>query len=833
MRKHCFLVLTIVAMVVVAQAQTLQTPQQFLGWEIGTKFTRHHQILDYCKYVAATKPNMVQYESYGKTNEGRDLVLLTISSAENMSNLQRIKTNNLALAGLAKTDAAPNTNTPTIVWLSYNVHGNEPSSSEAALLTLHTLADNAKPEVQEWLKNTVVIIDPCLNPDGRDRYVNWYNSMVGKNFNANPQTREHIEPWPGGRSNHYNFDLNRDWAWQTQVETKQRIAKYLQWMPQVHVDFHEQGFNEPYYFAPAAEPFHEVITPWQRNFQTQIGKNNAKYFDANGWLYFTKERFDLFYPSYGDTYPTYNGAIGMTYEQGGIRAGLGIVTEDADTLTLVQRAQHHYTTGLSTVETASKNAKQLLTEFKQYFDNNIAAKGVTYKTYIITTDNQSKLQAFEKMLQQNGIAFGVANTTNVKAVNFANLKEENINLKKYSIAVSMQQPRGSMATVLLEPRGNLSDSNTYDITAWALPYAFGVDAYAVKEALTVNAKPIQGNMPTVVPVSAYGYALRYGNLNSVKALAYLLKNGVKVKVSSKSFTIGNNNFDRGTLIILQAGNNNVHEHLQAAHRKFDADIVPLNSGFVDKGADFGSSDVAVVHAPKIAMLSGEQTSSLGAGEIWNYFDQLVDYPVSVFNAADFARVNLKEYHVLIIPDGNYRNLGDKAVADKLKDFARSGGTIVALENAVSQMAAGDWGIKAKDSKDEKEKADDYGAIKKYADRERSYLNNSIPGAIFKVDIDDTHPLGYGLGNVYYTLKQDDNIFQFMKDGWNVGVLKKDSYVAGFAGINVKAKLKDGLLFGVSEYGQGNVVFLTDNPLFRLFWENGKMLFANAVFMVGK
>jgi hypothetical protein len=206
--------------------------------------------------------------------------------------------NNLRLANLARDRAAAiEENAPAIVWLSYNVHGNETSSSEAAMLTLYELVNPAVAKTKEWLKNTVVIIDPCLNPDGRDRYINWFNSVVGKNYNPQRIAREHREPWPGGRSNHYNFDLNRDWAWQTQVESQQRIKIYNQWMPQVHVDFHEQGINEPYYFAPAAEPFHEVITPWQREFQTTIGKNHAKYFDANGWLYFTKERFDLFQPT--------------------------------------------------------------------------------------------------------------------------------------------------------------------------------------------------------------------------------------------------------------------------------------------------------------------------------------------------------------------------------------------------------------------------------------------------------------------------------------------------------------------------------------------------------
>ena len=250
-------------------------------------------------------------------------------------------------------DKPADINSPAIVWLSYNIHGNEPASTEAAMKVLYALVDPSNAETKQWLQNVVVVIDPCQNPDGRDRYVNWYNNAVGKNFNADPQSREHDEPWPYGRTNHYNFDMNRDWAWQTQKEMQQKLKLYNDWLPQVHVDLHEQEYDAPYYFAPAAQPYHEVITQWQRDFQVQIGKNNAKYFDANGWLYYTKQIYDLFYPSYGDTYPTYSGAIGMTYEQGGIDAGLGIKTSTGDTLTLTDRIAHHYTASMSTIEVSA------------------------------------------------------------------------------------------------------------------------------------------------------------------------------------------------------------------------------------------------------------------------------------------------------------------------------------------------------------------------------------------------------------------------------------------------------------------------------------------------
>jgi len=284
----------------------VQSPGDFLGYKLGTRYTPHFKIVNYFNYLADKLPGTVKLLQYGETNEGRPLIVAFISAQENIQNLENIRKNNLRLANMALDKMAPVENAPVIVWLSYNVHGNETSSSEAAMKTIYDLVNTDNASAKDWLKNTVVVIDPCINPDGRDRYVNWFNSVVGKNYNPRLDAREHREPWPGGRTNHYNFDLNRDWAWQTQVESRQRLKLYRQWMPQIHVDYHEQGINNPYYFAPAAQPYHEIITPWQREFQLSIGKNNAKYFDQNGWLFFTKEIFDLYYPSYGDTYPIYN-----------------------------------------------------------------------------------------------------------------------------------------------------------------------------------------------------------------------------------------------------------------------------------------------------------------------------------------------------------------------------------------------------------------------------------------------------------------------------------------------------------------------------------------------
>src|SRR5690606_32120602 len=438
--------------------------------------------------VAEAVPSMVKMQQYGETNEHRPLYLAYISVAENISNMENIRQNNLRLANLSLDKAAPVENTPALVWLSYNVHGNETSSSEAALLTLYELVDPKNTQTKEWMKNTLIIMDPCVNPDGRDRYVNWFNSVVGTRYNPIPDAREHREPWPGGRTNHYNFDLNRDWAWQTQVESQQRMKEYNRWMPQVHVDFHEQSINSPYYFAPAAEPYHEVITKWQRDFQVTIGKNNAKYFDQEGWLYFTRERFDLFYPSYGDTYPVYNGSIGMTYEQaGGGSAGLGIITADEDTLTLYDRAIHHFTTSISTIEISSQNAASLVKEFRKYFNDAVSGSIGEYKSYIIKNkpEDAERIKSLISLLDKNGIQYGTGKG-NGKGFDYQTGKEANFSIADGDLVIPASQPRAAMVKVLFEPDPKVADSATYDITAWALPYAYGVTAFASKQSFSTG-----------------------------------------------------------------------------------------------------------------------------------------------------------------------------------------------------------------------------------------------------------------------------------------------------------------------------------------------------------
>jgi len=394
------------------------------------------------------------------------------------------------------------------------------------------------------LENTIVIIDPCLNPDGRDRYANWYNQNTTIPYNTDINSREHKEPWPGGRANHYLFDLNRDWAWLTQIESQLRLKEYQKWLPHVHVDFHEQGIDEPYYFAPAAEPYHEVITDWQREFQGMIGKNNAKYFDENGWLYFTKEIFDLLYPSYGDTYPTYLGAIGMTYEQaGGGVADLGIINSEDKNLTLVDRVKHHTVSGISTVEISALNSEKLNIEFKNFFKN----KNSINTTYILNGD-KDKIKQLSNFLMKHEIEFYSTNTQKVNAFSYNENKSISYTTKQADIVVPTSQSRRKLVDVLFERTTKLSDSVTYDITAWSLPYVYGLNAYLTEKEVEKLDYEISTKYNSI-DKNAIAYASVWNEIDDAKFLSSLLINNIKVRYNKKDIQTGDLFLSKGSMII--------------------------------------------------------------------------------------------------------------------------------------------------------------------------------------------------------------------------------------------------------------------------------------------
>ncbi len=842
MRK-LFVTILLVGAGVYVNGQSLQSPEEFLGYPPGERFTRHHRVVEYYEHVASIMPN-VRIEQYGETNEYRPLIVAYVSSRENFDRLEEIRLNNLRRAGLA--EGAVIEEEIAIVWLSYNVHGNESSSTEASMQTLYELANTSNPKTQQWLENSVVILDPCINPDGRDRYVNYYNQFGPKVPNPNLDGKEHREPWPGGRANHYLFDLNRDWAWLTQVETKQRIALYNRWMPHVHVDYHEQNLNNPYYFPPAAQPFHEIITPWQREFQDLIGQNHAKYFDENGWIYFTKEAFDLFYPGYGDTYPIFNGAIGMTYEKGGGgRAGLQARMSNGDTVKLSDRILQHHTTGLSTVEVSSVNAGRLVREFGNFYSSALNNPAATYKTYVVKgTNHPDKLKALTGWLDKHNITYGHASSENRRLTGFSYQTGNSVpvTISANDIVLSAYQAKSNLLTVLFEPQSRLVDSLTYDISAWAVPYVYDLEAYALKERIDVTTHHFEAKeFVKVEPNSkTYAYIGKYESLQDVKWLAWILKKGVKARVALKEFSIKGISYPMGTMIALRWDNEYLEkfdELMGEASEKFARSTTKVQSGLVGRGKDFGSRWYRLIEAPNIGVLGGSQVRSVDFGEVWFYFENEIEYPVTVIDTEYFNKIDLDNYDVLVIPGGSYRIFNEEK-RKELTEWIGNGGRLVIMSKALESFVDTDEFSLKKYASDEarydaekkEQELKEKEILSRFEDERRNRANG-MPGAIYKVQMDSSHPLAFGYSNTYHTLKRSSDRYAYLEDGGNVGVIESSaSLVSGFVGLKIKESIGETLVFGYEKMGDGSVVYMVDNPLFRTFWYSGKMIFGNAVFI---
>jgi hypothetical protein len=837
-----------------ASAGPLLAPGQFLGYALGSRFTPHSEVLRYAAHVVAHTPAKMRIQRYGSTYENRPLEVVLVASPENFPRLDNIRRGNLARIGLGATgDKAPANvgSQPAVVWLSYNVHGNEAVSTEAFMQVLYELADPQNAETQNLLRNTVLLLDPCVNPDGRERYVQWYNRVQQQTPNASIYAWEHHEPWPGGRYNHYFFDLNRDWAWQTQQESRQRIQLYNQWMPQVHADFHEMGPESPYYFSPAAKPYHADVTPFQRKFQGTIGDYNRAIFDKNNWLYFTRETYDLFYPSYGDTWPTFNGAIGMTYEQGGGgRAGLGIIKADGDTLTLVQRISHHHAASLATLRAATEHHDELLTNFGKYYDDAQKKPQGDYKTFVVSGSNRpGQLRAFTDYLERQGIRYGYAGKgSSARGFSYLSGKDESVKLETNDVVISMYQPKSTLVKVLFEPRPALEDSLTYDITAWALPYSFGLKSYALKQRLDV--KPATATAPKTVVSSngqtagtatPYAYVARWNSLPDVRFLSQLLQKKVKVRVTQRPFEAGGQKYGPGSLIITRSGNESLGARFdQLVRAQADSAGIQLqavSSGFATAGTDIGSEYVHGISRPNVAVVAGDNVSATAFGEVWHFFEQQLGYPVTVLGTDYLRSVPLGKFDVLILPDGDYDDLfGNERQQESLKAWVRGGGRLIAMEGAAAFLAnKKDFLLKTKaaDSTGTRRK-DPYRLLRRYGDAEREGTQERVQGSVYRVQLDNSHPLAFGYEDNYFALVRDTLNYRFLgKGGWNVGTLRRNNYAAGFAGTRARRKLTDTFVLGAQEMGRGQVIYLADNPLFRGFWQGGKLLFGNAVFLVGQ
>jgi hypothetical protein len=672
-----------------------------------------------------------------------------------------------------------------------------------------------------------------LNPDGYDRYTHWYRMAANRYKNTDINAREHQEPWPSGRVNHYYFDLNRDWAWATQTETRQRLEIYHRWLPHVHSDIHEQGINDPYYFAPAAEPMHELITQWQRDFQAEIGENNARHFDNHGWLYFTKEIFDLFYPSYGDTYPCFNGAIGMTYEQGGgPRGGLAVEMENKDTLTLHDRIEHHLTTSLATIEVSSKSAKPLVENFREYFRRSAKQPQGQYKTFIVRENNDpNKVQALCDLLDRHRVRYGRvgAGYSGVKAFDYATGKEISASINPNDLLISAYQPHSVVVQALLEPEPKLEDSLTYDITAWSLLFAHGLEALAIKERIDAK-KAYEPYRPAkdLSTDSPYAWCLHRHSLAAFCFVSELLQKGVQVRAATEPFLLADQQYDAGAFVITKADNKikggNLDAIVTAAAERANVRVYPAFTGSPSKGKNLGSESFQLLKTPKIALVYGDEVDENAYGYFWHFFEQELNCPVTPIPVDKLHKISLDRYNALILPNGHY-SLSDKQL-ETLKSWAERGGRLIAVEGALRAFAGRDgFDLTAKETP----KRDSAMTYRPHLARQRDGLSDGLPGAVLRAKVDATHPLAFGFPGHYHTLKTNPDAYK-MPDNAETPFYVEENYTSyGFIGSRLRPLLKSTPVVSLQRIGSGEAVFFVDNPLFRSFWQQGKQLFANVLF----
>src|SRR3954449_6680589 len=695
MMRRLSLCVFVLFVAIAAQAQTaIPAPDEFLGYKLGDRFTPHARILDYF-HLLTTRSNLITMQQFGETYEHRPLMLAVITSPKNRAALDSIRANVAALTDPnATTQERANEiakSTPAIAWLAFGVHGNESSSAEVSMDVAHTLLTD--PNSAPLLDNLVVIIDPLLNPDGRERYVQWFIRTRGEEADPNPDAFEHNEPWPGGRFNHYLIDMNRDWAWSSQREVRARVAEYTKWNPQVFVDFHEMGYQSSYFFPPDARPVNANLPKDVDTWLEKFGRADAEAFTKKGWTFFTGEEFDLFYPGYGDSWPSLHGAIGMTYEVAGhSRAGSAITRDDGTGYTLADRIARHYTTAMATLRTASENREGLL-----QYTYEMMRKQVTsgQNTYLLQPDSPNFRPLIE-MLQRQSIAMSqLGAPVTIKASRIDSDAADSHLFPAGTLVISTRQPLGGLANTLLErspvfTKGYVEEQQKrahadepddfYDLTSWSLPLAMNVETFVVAAPVTAEVKPWAKSAPAAFKSASYGYLVDGLDANLYRLAGVLLRNGVNFSVSDDEVSFGDRTYARGSLIVLKGNNkSDLDATLDRTSRELDVNVIPLETGWTG-GTAFGSEKIHFIKDPKIALVGGNGTSATSYGMLWHTLDIDTPIPHSDLSLESLGHIDFSHYRVIVLPDGDYTRLS-KSTVSRLQAWVKSGGTLVAVKGA--------------------------------------------------------------------------------------------------------------------------------------------------------
>lgn len=837
----------------------IPTPEQFLGYPIGSYFTRHEQVVAYFRELAKIS-DRVHVQSLGRTYEQREQIIVTITSTTNYNNLEQIRKEHLNQIDPSRPSLS--SNAPVIIQLGYGVHGNETSSTEASLLAAYFLAASNDAETQKWLSESVIFIDPSLNPDGRDRAANWHNAYHSFPAVGDPIDKEHQEGWPNGRTNHYFTDLNRDWLNLVQVESRNRLAFFHQWYPNVQIDFHEQGTNATYYFEPTPKSHESPIIPqFLYEFQVILAKYHAKALDEIGSLYFTKENYDNLSPIYGSTYPKFFGSVAATFEQASSR---GILQESTNgPLTFAFTIRNHLTTTFSTIRGAVAEKAGLFKVQKDFFKYALeqGRKNPT-KAFVFGDTNdvnlsnkflnlllQHHIQVYEladKVVSQNGNSFE----------------------KGKAYIVPSEQPNFLLIHSIFEENA-LKDSIFYDNTGWSIIHAYGLKYAKINSAfskgslvLTAPTKPGK-----VGDKSAYAYLINSGDYNYTRALYKLQLKNILVKTAFKPFTAltrsGKKAYLPGALVIPVAGQmivpDSLYNALQEVAKDANIEISSVESGFSAAGIDLGSSNIRAVRKPEVAVAFGQGVTSSEAGQVWFLLNQQLDMPVSKIDLSNFARASLNRYNVIVLPGGNYSSL-DKPTIERIKSWVNEGGTLITFQTAtawaVSQGIANEklsetetfvrrdpqapptanQAAASKSAEPLKEEKTAKQATQRldFSRQEDVEGSKRINGAIFQSDLDISHPISFGITSRKLFINKNGPTLLLPSTNKYATVAQYTAkpFVNGYSSKTNIAKVSNSAALIASATGSGEVILFADDPTYRGYWLGTSRLFLNSIFFGG-
>lgn len=807
-------------------------PKEVIHHQVGEWHVTHDRLVNYMQRLALAAPTRIKLETMGYTYEGRPQVLLIITSPRNHQNLETIRQQHLQLSDPARSAALNTADMPIVLYIGHSIHGNEPSGANASLLSAYYLAAGQGRGIEELLDKAVILFDPSFNPDGLQRFSTWANQHRSKNLVTDPASREFNEVWPGGRFNHYWFDLNRDWLPAQHVESQNRLVWFHKWKPNILTDHHEQGSNATFFFQPGVPSRVNPITPGRNQELTAaIAKYHAAFLDRIGSLYFTKENYDDFYYGKGSTYPDVNGAVGILFEQASSR---GHAQQTANgILRFPFTIRNQFTTTLSTLEAAKALRTQLLDWQRDFYTTALReAAAAPVKGYVFgDAADAGKTALFTNMLRRHGIEIHRLNS---------NLKADGQSFEKGSAyVVPAGQPQFRLLRGIFEKTLSYSDSLFYDITAWTMPLAFGLP-YAELKAGQYNNGLLGERLSADLTMkgevkggsSSYAYLLEWTEFMAPAALFELQQAGVKAKVSTTTFSLqmpgGQQSFRPGTILIPVSMQTQtaaqIHTLVDSLARKHGLTFYGLSGGSAAAGTDLGSSRFAALTQPTVATIAGPGVNPTDAGELWHLMDQRFNIPLSHLEPAMFNRADLSKYNTLILVGGNYGELN----RDRLRAWVQNGGTLILTEEAVSWAAQNGIGnVVLKKNRS----GVDSTQRQPYADREQVEGAQRMSGAIFRAEADLTHPLAYGYTRPQVSLFKANRVFmEKSKNPYATPFVYRDAPLeSGWLSRENYEQVKNSAAVVVSTQGSGRVISIADNPNLRAFWLGGSKLLLNAVF----